>query len=104
MPDRQPGVPPQHSRTAEPHDGLHGLALIGAIAMDRALGTGRLVGAEGAPGEPLLGIIEETLALRAWTFPAAEGVVTPTEKDDHGGQGAVLALQSAMELFHERKT
>jgi len=68
---------PKHSRPRVAHDHLHLVTMVALIAMDGAIGAGRLFGSETAAVETIGGVISEILALVAEhvTFPVLSAAI-----------------------------
>jgi hypothetical protein len=91
MEDRQHRMPLQHAGAREAHHLAHLLARLGPVAVDRAVGAGGFFGPVGTAVEPLIGVIEELVALRAQSVRA---VVVAAVELDHGAHRSPFALQS----------
>lgn len=98
-PDR---VPQRHARAGVPHHRAHLFALALLVAVDRAVGAGRLGLAVGAFRQPPLGIAHQSRALVAQGLAAA-AMVVGAEYAGHAHQGGVFAPEAAGEGFHAGK-
>jgi len=96
-PDR---VPPGHPRAGEAHDLAGRLALGGLVAVDRAVGAGRLVYAVRALFKPPFRVIHQFRAVGAQAAVCLAIVMMVTEYVCHAHQGFVFPLQSAVEPIH----
>jgi hypothetical protein len=65
MHDGHKGMSKDHPRTSIAHDGLDTLSQFWSVAVDRALGAGRLVLLKGASVQALEGVLQQVLALWA---------------------------------------
>jgi len=97
--DGQPRVAESHAWSCVTHDHPGLLALRRLVAMDRALGAGRLGLAVRTLFQPPLGVVEELAAFVAGPARTVRVVVTAIDRD-HALHGTVLALQAVRRQGH----
>ena len=99
MGDRETRMPKQYARAGPLHYVL-GLCSLGwLVAVDRAIGAGRLVLAVGAFFQPPLGVIQEFLALGTQLIPWTEVVIVAIDSD-HLCNGQPLSLKVFLFEIH----
>jgi len=92
-------MPKQYARTGPLHD-VFGLCSLGRlVAVDRAIGAGRLVLAVGAFFQPSLGIVQEFLALGTQMIPWTEVLIAAIDSD-HLCNGQPLSLKVFLLEMH----
>ena len=92
-------MPKQYARTGPLHD-VFGLGSLGRlVAVDRAIGAGRLVLAVGAFCQPPLGIIQECPALGTQLIPWTEVMIVAIDSD-HLCNGQPLSLEVFLFEMH----
>jgi len=99
VPDGPDRMPPGHSRPGKAHDEASGFALRRLVAVNRAIGAGRLGGAVGTFLQPPLGVLHESLALGAQA-PVNQPMVMVAVDPRHAAEGLVFVQQPSFERVH----